>query len=227
MATAASTSFCNLLYIEALQLFTSNLTFLQSSQANYVICISMDMLRNALVLLGCIFIIAACRKDDVAAKNDYQNPSQIILLDVQGLWGGQDVWLSMSGKCYARKVIPPEVGESGLQEERYEFECGEDQLNSLLVLIKKHKIFNIKIEDRSGVPDEAKPLIYLKADEKAVSVEKWANDQDKDFDPVYDYLSNILKGVDSKSLIYRGNYDALWHPAAFPSTIDVRRKITE
>ena len=164
-----------------------------------------------IVLVGVILI------DGYAVpRSNIEKFDQVILLDVQGLWGGTDLWISSDGKAVCRFVTPSEKGESGLQESRYAFVVSKEQRSSLLKLIKKHSFFSIRTKDRYGVPDEARPNIFVKSGSKEHAVGKWANDPHKDFDQIYQFLLKIAESGKKGKKIYRGTFDWNWKPENFP-----------
>jgi hypothetical protein len=164
------------------------------------------------LLLTAVMTLGGCAQ----AEPDLKELDQVILLDVQGLWGGQDLWISTNGQAVCRFVAPPEKGESGLQETRYEFALSEEQRSTLPELIKKYPFFSIRTEDRYGVPDEARPCIYAKSGVKSHAVGKWANDKHRDFDSIYEFLLKIVESGKKGKQIHRGVFDWNWKPDGFP-----------
>ena len=45
------------------------------------------------------------------SKPGEQKADQVVLLDVQNLWGGRDLWVSSDGKAFCRIVSRPKKGE--------------------------------------------------------------------------------------------------------------------
>ncbi|MBU1692971.1 MAG: hypothetical protein KJ726_06890 [Verrucomicrobia bacterium] len=147
---------------------------------------------------------------------------QVVLLDVQGLWGGADLWISSDSRAVCRFVARPAEGEAGLQESRYAFELSEDQRARLDDLVQRHDFFSIRTESRMGMPDEARPCIYLHAVDKAHAVGKWIGDRHKDFDPLYDHLRQIAESGRSGVPFHKGLYEPAWHPEGFPENKTIR-----
>jgi hypothetical protein len=154
----------------------------------------------------------------VQANSDVAKLGQVILLDVQALWGGQDLWISTNGNAVCRFVVPPERGESGLRETRYEFKLSKQQQSSLFELIKKHDFFSVRTKDRYGVPDEARPSIFVKSMAKSHAAGKWVNDTHKDFDPIYEYLLKIAESGKKGKQIHVGEIDWHYKPESFPES---------
>jgi hypothetical protein len=147
---------------------------------------------------------------------------QVVLLDVQGLWGGADLWVSSDGRAVCRFVARPAEGEAGLQESRYAFELSEDQQAALANQVRGHDFFSIRTESRMGMPDEARPCIYLHAVDKARAVGKWIADPHKDFDPLYEQLKQIAESGRSGVPFHKGPYEPAWHPEGFPENKTIR-----
>jgi len=143
-------------------------------------------------------------------------------LDIQGLWGGTDLWISPDGKAFCGFVKPAEKGKSGLQEVRYSFVLSGEQSASLIHLINEHRFFTLKTKARPGVPDEAYPTIHIKLGGKTHAVGKWANDTHDDFDPLYRFLLNVAKSGRGGEEIHRGAFDWNWKPDGFPENKRIR-----
>ena len=178
----------------------------------------MKIFYSALSSIIFLFIIGC-----TAVQGEDQKIEQIVLLDVQGLWGGRNLWISGDGNAFFTFVTPPKEGESGLQESRYKFMLSGIQKASLLDSIKKYDFFSIKVKERPGVPDEAHPYIFVKSGTQSKAVWKWANDTHNDFDPIYDLLLNIAESAKKGLLIYHGAFDWNWKPDSFPDSKYINR----
>ncbi|MCP4602335.1 MAG: hypothetical protein GY847_17770 [Proteobacteria bacterium] len=163
-------------------------------------------------LLAFAILVGACTRQDTRSPQ----LDQIILLDVQGLWGGRDLWILDDGTAYCRIVVPPEAGESGLQEKRYRFNIPQEDIDRLVELIQSHEFFSIQTEDRLGVPDKARPIIYVAAGDRTAVVAKWANDRHPDFDPIYEVLVELAEVGENGELVWSGSLDWEWRPDQFP-----------
>jgi len=172
------------------------------------------MIRLDTILLGVALIMSGCAQ----SEPEIEQLDQVILLDVQGLWGGQDLWVSANGKAVCRFVAPPTGNQSGLQETRYSFVLSAQQQVSLLELVKKHNFSSIKTKDRHGVPDEARPSILISSGPGTHAVGKWANDEHKDFDPIYRLLLSIAESGRKAPETYRAIFDWDWKPDGFPGS---------
>jgi hypothetical protein len=145
----------------------------------------------------------------VKASNCFE---QVILHDVHGLYGGQNLYLNVDGQVVMQIVRP----NKGLQEERYSGSISKKMLQSLKAIIKKHKFFEIEIPDRLGIPDEARPAITIKLlSGESKTISKWAGDSHPDFDAIYGYLFDIVKKASKACEIYKGSYDYDWRPEEY------------
>jgi hypothetical protein len=173
-------------------------------------------MRATIVLTTTIFL-AGC--SGTGSGPPVEKLDQAVLLDVQGLFGGLNLWISADGKAICSFVAPPgpeAKGAPGFQESRYEVVLSQEQRATLLGLVNKHGFFSIKTRERSGVPDEARPMIYIKSGAKAHAVAKWAGDTHKDFDPIYQFLRKTAEAMKSGEAVYRGAYQQ-WEPEGFPT----------
>ncbi|MBU1241077.1 hypothetical protein KKF84_07230 [Myxococcota bacterium] len=141
---------------------------------------------------------------------------QVVLWDIQGLWGGTALWISPDGAGVCQFVKHPTAGQKGLQATRYSFMLSQKERDTLIALIGKHAFFTMKTKDRSGVPDEARPVIYISRGKKMHAVGKWANDSHKDFDPLYRFLLAVAKAGEKGKQIPGGTFDWDWKPKGFP-----------
>lgn len=142
---------------------------------------------------------------------------QIVLLDVQGLWGGRNLWVSADGITVCQVV-----GKGCGSATRYGFTLTPDQAAALAGIVEKHKALVIKTKDRPGLPDEARPIIFAKIDGKERAAAKWANDKCPDFDPVYALLLAIAETAKNGTQQAAGPYDWDWRPEGFPENKTVR-----
>lgn len=163
----------------------------------------------------------------MAASGSYAQPEtdildQVILLDMQGLGGGTDLWISKDGRAVCRFVKPPAKGELQLQETIYSFKISGEQHASLYELVKKYDFWGIESSDRYGVPDESRPVIFMKSGDKIHAAAKWANDKHMKFDPIYMFLLNIARSGKDGTIIRKATYDRNWGPDGFQSNKSVR-----
>ena len=139
-------------------------------------------------------IILACPVGCTRLGQEVGTFSQIVLLDVQGLFGGQDLWLSSDGKAVCRFV-----GQGVPQETRFEFEASREQLARLRDALQKHDFSSIRTPRRDGVPDEAHPKIFVVSGSYQVAVANGIMTRMRTLTP---YTTFCLK---SRSQVRRGS----------------------
>lgn len=141
---------------------------------------------------------------------------QIVLFDVQGLWGGRDLWISADGKAICRVVKHPGGSATGLHEARYTCSVPSNELTSLAQKIADNDFFQLKTPDRYGVPDEARPVVFVKSASRSRAVAKWANDAHPAFDAIYAALMRIVRLAEKGAPAKECPYDRDWTPPGFP-----------
>lgn len=117
---------------------------------------------------------------------------RIVLLDVQGLFGGRELWLSADGSAWARTVGPPRQGDPRLPERRWAFTVDPSDMDELARLLAEHDLAEMRIPDRPGVPDEARPIVCVQRGEDLRAVAKWARDRHAGFDAIYGLLKRLV-----------------------------------
>ncbi len=139
---------------------------------------------------------------------------RLVLYDVHGLWGGQNVFIAGNGTLWVQ-VVKPGKG-SGFEEQRYKLMLKPEQLTDLEKALADHHFGDITIKERPGVPDETRPTIELKPVEgKIVKKSKWANDVNEDFTAIYRRLLALVPKPGSETPVYKGKFDREWHPEGF------------
>src|SRR6185437_179547 len=134
--------------------------------------------------------------------------SRLILLDVQGLWGGQNIFLSHDGTLWVQLIGRLSNAASGFQETRYKLKLKPADIEDLQRLLANHHFPQIQIKDRPGVPDEARPTIQVTTDDgKILTKSKWANDKNADFDAIYQRLQSLVPKAGSEKPVYTGAVD--------------------
>lgn len=161
-------------------------------------------------------IAAALLSFSVNAWSAADGIDQVVLLDVQGLRGGTNLWISGDGKAIAGIVGPSREGGSGLREIRYSFKLTREQKAALAEIVKQTDFFSITTADRYGVPDEPRPAVFIKAGGKKHAVAKWANDRHERFDPVYAFLLEVARSGKKGAVIKKAAFDGSWKPEGFP-----------
>jgi hypothetical protein len=136
----------------------------------------------------------------------------VVLKDIQGLWGGTAIYLDGSGSCLIRAIARG-------QEKRFSVRLSPDEMSALLSLCIDADLVAVKIKERSGVPDEARPTITLKNGEgRTFKLAKWAKDEVPRFDKVYQALLDLRKKTDGVKPEYEGKWQHDWKPTTAPSS---------
>jgi len=140
----------------------------------------------------------------------------VVLLDVQGLFGGRDLWLAADGTAHCRTVGPPRQGEARLPERRFSFTAPAGDLDELRRLLAARDVAAIRTPARYGVPDEARPVICVQSGGERHAVAKWARDVHPEFDAIYGLLVRIVNRGAAGTPIAERARGRNWHPAGFP-----------
>jgi hypothetical protein len=132
------------------------------------------------------------------------------LQDVQGLFGGQNLWVGPDSIAYVQ-LVGHKAGEYGLWETRYRTRLTEKQWSRMESLVGEHHFLTLKTSRRPGVPDEARPVITIvQRTGDSTAVGKWANEKNREFDPIYSFLLDLCQARGKQ--IYEGNFDWKWRP---------------
>jgi hypothetical protein len=135
---------------------------------------------------------------------------QIVLRDVQGLYGGRNIYVFPDGRVVAQIVTPT---ETGLHERRFNMMLTKDQQESLRRLLSQHSLSRIHIPLHPGIPDQARPEITaIYSDGTAITVAKWDDDRHPDFDALYDHLLYFTRQTEKMKPVWEGRYDHEWQP---------------
>ncbi len=99
-------------------------------------------------------------------------------------------------------------------KKRYELVLDPEQLAEVEALLAKHQFATIQIDDRPGVPDEARPTKpVVTASGQTTEIAKWANDSHPGFDAIYQGLLAIVdRAKQGNKLTYEGKLDFKWRP---------------
>lgn len=117
--------------------------------------------------------------------------AQIELDDVQALHGGVRLWIASWGKPFVRRVAP------GGQETLYKIPFSRDEKSALLGQFVAQDFLTIVPQERSGIPDEARPFITLtNHQQEKHTVAKWAGVRDERFDVLYAALRALADRAD-------------------------------
>ena len=112
--------------------------------------------------------------------------AQLILDDVQALWGGRRVVVEGTGTA-----VWTTVARGGGQQTRH-FSLDEQAVQRLFAVCIEVDFLMIVVPERRGVPDEARPVITLvNGNGRRHSIAKWANDKQERFDSLYRALLQL------------------------------------
>ena len=169
----------------------------------------MSQLAKAVVLIAFVgngIVLSGCGTQIATPAQDASLES-VVLRDVHPLWGGRNVYLFGDVRLFVQLV-----GRGG-QEARYALQVEPATVEELASLLREHHFMQIEIEERPGLPDEARPEIevtWRSGAHKALA--KWANDVHPDFDAIYARLIEFAEGVTDQTAVYVGPYDESWRP---------------
>jgi hypothetical protein len=142
-------------------------------------------------------------------------PVLFVLRDVQGLWGGRDLWIRGDGKAWVQFV--GRAGKvPGNGRLRFELTVPPARLRALQKEVEAQRFFAITTRKRYGVPDEALPLIYVRLGNREAAKTKWANDPHPRFDALYQALLRIARTGRSGRKLAVMPTPGDWSPAGFP-----------
>ena len=174
------------------------------------------VLTLAVLLAFAVFVTSSARGAE-PAKFD-----RVVLLNVQGLFGGWNLWVSGDGTGWYKNVRVPKAGETGLVETVYRVKLSPEETTRLAELLRAHDVSAIRIMFRRGVPDEGRVTIYVSAGGKEAVADKWANDKNNDFDAIYAGLVKIADAAKGTEPVRTGAYDGRWTPEGFPDGGKIR-----
>jgi hypothetical protein len=79
--------------------------------------------------------------------------------------------------------------------------------------VRDHKLLEMFLPDRAGLPNEAKMMITIELTSgRSHRVSKWANDKHAGFETIYQLLLRRAQESERSELLYQGNYDPRWTP---------------
>ena len=167
---------------------------------------------DSVIRLHCHLLVAGAR----CATSAPTLPSpkaftKVVLRDVQGLFGGQDLWVFSDGRVIVQVVTSPSDTRGML---RYEMQATPLELDSIQALLDQHHFSDLKIETSKAVPDEAHPEITVEYKSgPSHAVMKMANEKNADFDAIYDQLRALVKRASATKPVFEGAYDWTWKPS--------------
>lgn len=153
-----------------------------------------------------------------------QSPIESVTLFEGGsLWGELDVFVRKDGTCFVREVSVPRRDsngneiKSGFLEERYKLSLSAGDFSTLESLLTKHNFYNLKIKERSGVPDEEHTQIdVVLSSGKRYSAWRWTMDKNEHFDAIVNQLSKFVIRAKKTKPFFKGPWDGKsWQPTGF------------
>lgn len=170
-----------------------------------------------LVWFGCDSERPTVSDEDSSQAFATETVEIVILSDVQNLFGGRCLFLRGDGSGFCQIVAPDGEHATGLREKRYRLQLPPRDMLNLSQLVRDHSFFGISIKERPGVPDEARPAIFVETSSgKSARVSKWANDRHDDFDAIYSWLLEQVTQSQDGNPVHQGEYDGNWRPVGFP-----------
>lgn len=172
-------------------------------------------------------ILVGCSQSDGERAKHAGNFSKIVLLDVQGLWGGRDLWLSSNGTGMCRVVDQSgDTANPGLSEKRYRLAISQTEVDALRSVLGRWDFATIKSSSRPGIPDEARPRIYLDDGNKVNVAYRWMGDIKKGdaFQEIYVALKKVVQAAAKGNPVHSGALNWKWYPEGFPE-LDVIRSM--
>jgi hypothetical protein len=166
-------------------------------------------------------LLAACLMQYTAHSASTNLPvHSLVLLDVQGLFGGHDLWIQSNGVAVV-KAVRREEKLRELQERQYIVRLSDSQMSALGKLLGEQDFLNIKVPERPLAPDEALPIIWVQTKTGArAAAMKPVNDTHKQFDAVYSHLLTLIETIKKGDLGYlgagAGTYYREQRPDGFP-----------
>jgi hypothetical protein len=164
----------------------------------------------ALVVLAASLTFAADNETSrfLGAEADHAY-ARLRLQDTHPLWGGVDVSVCASGSACVRIV------DKTQDERRFLFTIPEKDARAIFEAAVAQDILGVKLADRPGVPDEARPRLVL---ENALGltrdVSRWANDDAPPLQAVEKLLRALQEKTAKLEPVFRGKHDGSYRPFA-------------
>jgi hypothetical protein len=136
---------------------------------------------------------------------------RVMLRDVEGLNGGQNVYVYDNGRVIVQ-VMPAAQGNSGLLERRYEWKLKAKELDEFKHLLAKHPPREMGF-GRPGIPGEAQVEIEVIAESGVrLSMRQWAADAKENFAMLHKQLLRYAEATAKRKPNHEGKYDDDWRP---------------
>jgi hypothetical protein len=151
------------------------------------------LVNTSLVSLFLLFALASCNcatSGGNSATGNADPITQVLLEDVQGLWGGQNLTILETGQATLQVVDRSRASRS------YSATLTQSQIQRLDAIIHGNNFAKIANSTRPGIPDESRPHITVQFQSGAKhSVMRWTGDQTPEFAAVYNELLAIGKSI--------------------------------
>jgi hypothetical protein len=146
-------------------------------------------------------------KQATAASKPFK---KIVLRDVQGLLGGQDLWIFADGRMVVQIVKSP-GSPAGMQ--RYEMSLTGTALGITADVLDQSHFSTLNIPVKLVVPDTAIATITVEySDGTSHTVESAVKGDNADFNRVYSHLLGLVHAVGDLHPDFEGKYDWNWQP---------------
>lgn len=127
--------------------------------------------------------------DSVQSDKEAGSLPIVELSDIHGFWGGDELSIHQNGKVHLKRIT---IGTRGGKIERhYQQQLTADDVLEWKSFIKSSGYFEYREARRMAVPDEAHPEIAVKFDGLAHKSAKWAGDDNRKFDLLYNRLTAL------------------------------------
>jgi len=157
-----------------------------------------------LCVLGCTGKSLVNKTSRFLGDESTWGDARFIVQDVQGLWGGVEIYVAGTGKTVVRVVTPE---EGGLKEKRY-VSTLDTSVNQILIgAFIKNNFLTINDSERPGIPDEAHPSITLiNAEGERHTVWRWDGDMNKRFSNIMSEFRKIWEKVEKTEPVFEGEF---------------------
>lgn len=136
---------------------------------------------------------------------------RVMLRDVEGLNGGQNVYVYSDGKVVVQRVLPAQ-GSGGLQERRYEWKLDARQITELKKILAQHPPRAMGLS-RPGIPGEVQVEIDVIGETgMRTTMHQWADDAQADFAALHSHLLRYTRATEKLKPVHEGKYDPDWRP---------------
>lgn len=144
-------------------------------------------------------------EDMVASIGRRVEFTRLILRDVQGLIGGQNVYIREQQRIVTVQIVRPT--QSDFHEQRFQWRLTDTQRYALLDILEKHPPWAMRIPSRPGIPGESHQEITCDSFfEPFITVAKWAGDRHPDFDALYNYLQRYVRQTEKMKPVWAGRH---------------------